>query len=188
MAEIKIARQGAASGQRVVSRNNGLYDLDHLPPGRYDVTATFAGQPLRIRNIDVGAGEVTYVDLLFTLGAPAPIDIDYGDPTQGKIDRYKPSKMDPGVSLIEGTVNDLGTRERVYGAVVTAIAAGNGVTEQTVSDEHGRYRFERVPPGMYTVSAYYAVMGHGSIEVQRNAIEVAAAEAVVVPLWIELAR
>jgi len=186
MAEIKIGKQGAANRTRVTSNNGGLYDLDKLPPGRYDVNATFAGQPLRIRNVDVKAGETTYVDLLFTLGHPDPIDVDYGDPNQGKIDRYKPRRLAPTASLIEGTVSDLSTKERVYGAVVTAIA--NGVTEQTISDEHGRYRFESVTPGTYTVSAYYSVMGHGTIEVQRNSIEVAAAEAVVVPLWIEMAR
>jgi hypothetical protein len=38
------------------------------------------------------------------------------------------------------------------------------------------------------VSAYYSISGRGQIEVRRSGIQVAAAEAVVVPLWIELAK
>ena len=91
-----------------------------------------------------------------------------------------------GVSIIEGTVNDTSTRGRVPGAVVTAVHGEQ--TEQTISDDHGRFRFDGVAPGTYSVSAYYSVGGRGQIEDRRSEIAVAGSEAVLVPLWIELGR
>ena len=135
-------------------------------------------------NIDVRAGETSYVDIAFTLGRPEPLHVDYGDKA-GEIGRYHPPNLGAGVALIEGTVNDTSTRERVPGAVVTAVLGGQ--TEQTISDEHGRFRFDGLAPGSYSVSAYYNISGRGQIEVRRSEIEVAGAEAVIVPLWIELA-
>ena len=83
-------------------------------------------------------------------------------------------------------MNDTSTKERVPGAVVTAVTLA-GQTEQTVSDDDGRYRFD-LAPGTYAVSAYYSIGGRGQIEVRRSGIAVAGAEAVSVPLWIELVR
>jgi hypothetical protein len=57
-----------------------------------------------------------------------------------------------------------------------------------VSDGFGRYRFEAMMPGTYSISAYYSVSGRAQIEVRRSGIEVGGAEAVVVPLWIEMQR
>lgn len=185
--EIRIRTSGQMTPISTLSRDNGLYDVDHLKPGRYTLSAQFAGQPVEVANIDVRAGEVTMVDLTFTLGRPEPIRIDYNEPKSAAIDRYKPKHLAPTVAMIEGTVNDSGTRQRVVGAVVTVVSETEH-TEQTVSDEQGRYRFDAVRPGTYSVSAYYSVGGRGQIEVRRSGIEVAAAEAVVVPLWIEMAR
>ena len=186
-AEIRI-RADATGTQRVTASSDlGLYDVDHLAPGRYRLTAAFAGQPVEIVNIDVRAGETTMVDLTFTLGRPDPIRVDFGDPKAGAIDRYRP-RGGGGAAIIEGTVNDTVTRARVPGAVVTAVGADVTQTQQTVSDDHGRFRFDAIPPGIYAVSAYYSLGGRGQIEVRRSGIDVAAAEAVIVPLWIETAR
>ena len=125
------------------------------------------------------------VDLTFTLGRPEPIRFDFGSVRESKIDHYRPHGAAPGVAIIEGTVNDTQTRQRVAGAVVTAEIGDDA--QQTVSDDFGRYRFE-VAPGTYVVSAYYSVGGRGQIEVRRSHIEAAGAEAVVVPLWIEMTR
>jgi hypothetical protein len=187
-AEIRIRSLGGEP--RVTSSSDrGLYGIDQLIPGRYDLIAQFAGQPVEVRNIDVRSGETTTVDLVFTLDQPDPIRIDYADPKTAAIDRYKPRGLATSVAVIEGTVNDSATRLRVPGAVVTAIGGGApSRTEQTVSDEHGRYRFDAIVPGTYSVSAYYSIGGRGQIEVRRSGIAVAGAEAVVVPLWIEMAR
>nr|MBA3818611.1 carboxypeptidase regulatory-like domain-containing protein [Deltaproteobacteria bacterium] len=160
-----------------------------LAPGRYTMRATFAGQPIDVTNIDVRAGEITLVDLVFTLGRPDPISIDHSVLLGSEIARYRPKQLTASQALIEGTVTDIGTRQRVPGAVVTAVhASGPATTEHTVSDDQGRYRFEAMPPGTYSISAYYSVGGRGQIEVRRSGIEVAGAEAVSVPLWIEMQR
>lgn len=187
-AEIEVACAGVRTTTRTTtSGDNGLYDLEKLPPGKCSVVATFAGQPVEVTNIDVTAGQTTLVDISFTLGRPEPIRLDFGSQAS-QIDHYKPSNASPMTSIIEGTVNDIQTKRRVPGAVVTAVP-GEAVerTLQTVSDDQGRFRFE-VNPDTYSVSAYYSVGGRGQIEVRRSNIAVEGAEAVHVPLWIELQR
>lgn len=187
-AEIRVRGQGDLAGRETTSNDHGLYDVDHLPPGSYQLTARFAGQPVDVVNIAVRAGETTYVDIVFTLGRPEPLRVDYGDPKRGAIDRYRPAHLSAVTSIIEGTVNDASTRERVPGAVVTAVMRGLSDAQQTISDDQGRFRFEPLPPGTYTVSAYYSIGDRGQVEVRRSDIEVAGAEAVIVPLWIETVR
>ena len=189
LAEIRL-RGKNVDHVRTTSNDGGLYLLERLPPGKYVLLAEFAGQPLEVYDIDVKAGDTTHVDLVFTLGRPDPIREIYGDPKQSQIDRYRPPHLGEGASIIEGTVNDLQTHERVTGAVVTVVTHGPAgqQTEITVSDDDGRYKFENVAPGTYALSAYYSVSGRGQIEVRRSDIAVAGAEAVIVPLWIEMIR
>ena len=189
-AEIRIRAEGELKPRITLSNRNGSYDVAHLPPGRYSLSASFAGQPIDIEHIDVRAGDPTIVDVEFTLGRPDPVHLDFGNPKDGAIDRFKPARHADFDASIEGTVNLAGSRERVAGAVVTAIGpeGDNAPTLQAVSDDQGRYRFDPVPPGTYIVSAYYSVGGRGQMEVRRSAIRVAAAEGVVVPLWVEIAK
>jgi hypothetical protein len=187
-AEVRISAAGKHEPYVTASSELGLYDVDHLAPGTYSLTATFAGQPVDVSNIEVHAGAVTTVDIVFTLGRPEPIRVDYSDPKASQIDHYRPKNLTSTVSMIEGTVNDAGTHERVVGAVVTAVAGDVTKTQQTISDDRGHYRFDAVAPGVYSVSAYYSVSGRGQIEVRRSGIAVEGAEAVVVPLWIEMVR
>lgn len=185
MADIELR---GPEGRRTSTNKNGLYSIDGLAGGTYSLRGVFAGQPIEITKIPVRDGEATYVDLMFTLGDPQPITVVFGDHS-AEITRYLPKDIAPQVAIIEGTVSDVSTRERVVGAVVTAAhldPANQLQTEQTISDDHGRYRFDNVVPGLYTVSAYYSIGGRAQVEVQRNKIEVHAAEAVIVPLVIEL--
>lgn len=183
-AEIRLA----AGGRSTVSGDNDLYDIDHLQPGKYALVAVFAGQPVEISNIDVRAGQVTMVDLVFTLGRPEPIRVDFGNAKASEIARYRPSNAAPQTAIIEGTVSDTATKQRVAGAVVTAIVGDDiNKTQQTISDDSGRFRFE-TQPGIYSVSAYYSVSGRGQIEVRRSNISVEGAEAVHVPLFIEMSQ
>lgn len=188
-AEIRVRATGQFEPKSTVTSDRGLFDIQQLAPGRYTLSALFAGQPVEVSNIEVRAGEITMVDVTFTLGRPDPVQYDFN--TKGaEIDRYRPRALaDKDVALIEGTVNDLGTRLRVPGAVVTAVHGDDvATTQQTVSDDHGRYRFDAVRPGTYSISAYYSIGGRAQIEVRRSGIEVASAEAVIVPLWIEMQR
>jgi len=186
-AEIRLTG-GPRHAASTVSGDNGLYDVDHLAPGNYALVAVFAGQPVEVSNIDVRAGQVTMVDLVFTLGRPEPIRVDFGNTKASAIARYRPTKAAPQVAIIEGTVSDTSTKQRVAGAVVTAIVGDDpNQTQQTISDDNGRFRFETLP-GTYSVSAYYSVGGRGQIEVRRSNISVEGAEAVHVPLFIEMSR
>ena len=182
---VAMASLALSNGARVTSLPNGLYVIDDITPGRYTLVAKFAGQPITIKNIDVRAGDATFVDVNFTLGSPDPILVDYGDPTQGAITHYRPKRE---ITLIEGTVSELQTRERVIGAVVTAVGGPRAETLQTITDNHGRYKFDVVEPGTYVVSAYYNIGGRGQIEVRRAGIEVEHAQGVIVPIWVELAK
>lgn len=185
-AEIRVV--GTSASRSTVSNGNGLYDIDKLLPGTYVLVAEFAGQPIEMSNIDVRAGAMTMVDLVFTLGRPDPIKVDFGNSKASEIERYRPRNGSKGVSIIEGTVSDIATKQRVAGAVVTAVINDDPhQTHQTVSDDQGRFRFEATP-GTYVVSAYYSVGGRGQIEVRRSNIGVEGGEAVVVPLWIEMNR
>jgi hypothetical protein len=134
------------------------------------------------------AGETTFVDVVFTLGRPEPLRIDFGDPSRNEIVRYRPTNLPASHSILEGTVNEHATRKRISGAVVTAVMREIGETQHTVSDDHGRFRFAPIAPGTYSVSAYYNIAGRGQVEVRRSEIAVGGAEAVVVPLWIETER
>ena len=187
-AQIRIRAQGEMAPQLVVTDHQGRFSLDKVRPGRYSLSALYAGQPVEVDNIVVKANEATIVDVMFTLGDPDPVVIDFGNPKDGEIGHFRPRQLAPDLSIIEGTVNDAGTRERVGGAVISAVGGPHDTTVQTVSDEQGRYRFEPVAPGIYAISAYYSIAGHGTIEVRRSDIHVAGAEAVFVPLWVELAK
>lgn len=174
-----------STGAHTTSARDGLYTFDHVAPGRYTLVGRYAGQPVTVKNIVVDAGEATYVDVTFTLGEPKPIVVDLDATKPDQIRRYHPPDAS---TVIEGTVNQVGTRERVAGAVVTAVGGPRKDVLQTVTDDQGRYRFEQVEPGTYAISAYYSIGGRGQIEVRRSDIEVDASEAVIVPLWVEVAK
>ena len=173
----------------VTSDAKGHYSLDALPPGDYRVAGSFAGQIIDVGHVIVKAGEPTIVDLTFTLGRPDPISVDYSDAKLGAIDHYKPANLAPTSAIIEGTINDSATHERIVGASIAVLGPGAGsgaVTQLGVSDDEGRFHFD-VTPGTYTVSAYYSV-NQRQIEARRSEIQVEGAEAVIVPLWIEAQR
>jgi hypothetical protein len=190
-AKIHVRPQGQIQPLVTLSKKDGNFGLAHLAPGNYSLTAIFAGQQVSVENIVVQAGDPTVVDVTFTLGKPDPVIVDFGNPKDAEIDRFRPSNHARDSALIEGTVNDRASHTRVVGAVVTAIGPGTGPavpTLQAVSDDQGRYRFDPVPPGNYVVSAYYSVGNRGQIEVRRSDIEVSPAEGVIVPLWVETER
>jgi hypothetical protein len=185
-AQIHLRPQGQIRPIATITQPSGSYALPHLVPGNYSLTASFAGQNIDVANIVVKSGAPAVIDLTFTLGRPDPIAVDFGNPKDSEIDHYRHAH-----ALIEGTISDRASHDRVAGAVITAVGPGAGQdvpTLQAVSDDQGRYRFDPVSPGVYVVSAYYAVDQHGQIEVRRSDIEVPAHEGVIVPLWVETER
>jgi Carboxypeptidase regulatory-like domain len=185
-AQIHIRPQGQIKPLVTITKPDGNYGMAHLAPGKYSLTASFGGQNVNVENIVVSVGAPTVVDVMFTLGQPDPNPVDFGDPKDSEIDRYKHAH-----ALIEGTISDRASHERVAGAVITVVGPGAGIdvpTLQAVSDDQGRYRFDPVSPGVYIVSAYYSVEQHGQFEVRRSDIEVPEHEGVIVPLWVETER
>jgi protocatechuate 3,4-dioxygenase beta subunit len=185
-ADIRVRAEGELAPRSTTTNANGGYALSHLSPGRYSLDAEFAGQPIDIEHIDVHAGGTTLVDVTFTLGQPDRVRIDFGDPQMGAIAHYRPRHLGSRDAILEGTLTDTATRAPVAGASVTATAAGT--TLQAVTDDLGRFRFDAVAPGAYTVSAYYSIAGRGQMEVRRSDISVGAGDGVIVPLWVELEK
>ncbi len=186
-ATIVVRPEGVLTSARTVKTDaKGNYTVPNLPDGAYSLSASFAGQPISVEHIAVAGGHTAVVDLTFTLGKPDPITVDFGNPKEGAIDRYRPAHHSPATGLIEGIVVDSGSRERVPGAVVTASRGADAL--QAVTDDEGRYRFDDVEPGTYVVSAYYSIGGRAQIEIRRSDIAVAGGDGVIVPLWIEIAR
>ena len=187
-AKLRLRLQGDLRGRATTSGAQGTFTFEHLPPGRYSLSASFAGQPVSVANIDVAPGKTAVVDVTFTLGQPDPVTVDFGNPKEGAIDRYHPTHHAADLGLIEGIVTDAGSRERVAGAVVTATRGPDTEALTAVTDDQGRYRFDAVEPGTYIVSAYYSISGRGEFEIRRSDITVAGGEGVIVPLWIEAAK
>lgn len=184
-ATLSVARGGQLTSIQRTSGIDGTYRIDPLPPGEYDLNATYAGQIVTIGHIGVTAGHTAEVDVEFTLGKPEPRHLDFGDAHEGDLRRYRPPHADPFTGILEGTVTDAATRERAIGSVVTATGPDGTVT-QAVTDDHGRFVIPGLAPGSYGISAYYTVANRGTIEVKRLAVPVSAGEAVVVPLFVEL--
>jgi Carboxypeptidase regulatory-like domain len=166
------------------STREGLFGFDHLAPGRYTIDAQYGDLRATLTNVEITRGDVTIVEVDIGDGAN---ERDYAtDALDATIGHFTPTKHDPATGVIEGTITDGKTRRRIGGATITAITGG--VTLQAISDDAGRYHFDPVEPGTYSLSAYYAVSGHGQIEVRRSAIVVEAGHGVRVPLWIETQR
>ncbi len=188
LADLRLRAQGSFAPLVAHSASNGTYTFDHLEPGQYSLDATFAGQPVFVQNISVRVGNATFVDVVFTLGRPDPIHIDFGNWHDGEIEHYHPPRLGGQLAMIEGTISDTGSRDRVSGAVVTVSGGPNREVEQAVSDDAGRFKFDALAPGTYEVSAYYSISGRAQVEVRRSDVHVAGAEAAIVPLWIEIAK
>jgi hypothetical protein len=182
-ATLAIQREGTLRPTTVTSSPEGTYELLRLPPGRYDVTATYAGVTIDVHGVVIAAGRTVDVDLDLPLGRPEARHLDFGDPHEGDIHHYRLPKADATVGVIEGTVTEASTRERVAGAVVTGTSPA--ITAQAITDDHGHFELTGLPPGEYSVSAYYTVARHGTIQVEHHRVPVRGGEAAVVPLFVE---
>jgi|HubBroStandDraft_6_1064221.scaffolds.fasta_scaffold36335_2 hypothetical protein len=178
-----IHLRGHGNPITTIATREGLFGFDHLAPGRYALDAQGGSARATIDNIDVKLDEATVVDVELGAGSAVTARDFTGDRLDDAIEQFTPANHDATTGIIEGAIADSTSRHRVAGAVITLL--GTDTTLQTVSDEYGRYRFDAIKPGTYTVSAYYSVDGHGQIEVRRSDIAVTAAHGVRVPLWVE---
>lgn len=165
---------------------DGAYLIEGLPPGGYSLVVEILGGPLHFTDVPVVAGHVTGFDIPIDRGAVGSDPVRFAALAGDDVTEYAPPDLDPAVSRLEGTITDSVTRERVVGAIVTTTHPGTGETLTAVSDDLGWFRFAELPPGTYTLSAFYQVPRRGQIEVRRADVVVAAGKAVVVPMTIEV--
>ena len=164
----------------------GRFGFDHLAPGRYDLDAESGSARTEVTNIDVAPGEASVVDVDLAFdSATAVRDYSLDSIFDTIISYFTPAHHDASTGVIEGTIAYASSHRGVAGAVITAIGPGNN-TLQPVSDDAGRYRFDPVVPGTYTISASFFVSDGGESEVQRSEIFVGPAHGVRVPLWVEM--
>lgn len=173
---VETARAGA----------DGLYAIEGLAPGTYDMVVVLPGTTLQLTGIPVRAGRTTAFDVPVDVSAvevpPASFAAVEGD----AIETFRPADLAADRTRLLGTVTDSVTLERVAGAVVAATSPALDEPMIVATDDRGRFRFPDAPPGTYTLSAFYQVPRRGQIEVRRSGVEAPAGAAVDVPLFVEV--
>jgi len=149
-----------------------------LPPGRYQLSATFGDLHTALPEVVVLEGRVTRIH----------IDLDSRAPLSGPGGPSAVAATSTGE--IAGRVTDgVGARAVPFaGAVVAAMAPGLADAPMAISDQRGRYRLRGLRPGRYDLTVYYQLVDRGAIELRRSDIEVVAGRATHVDLELDLRR
>jgi protocatechuate 3,4-dioxygenase beta subunit len=113
-------------GRQASSDADGHFELPGLAPGTYSVTATHPEWSEATEKVELKEGAVT-------------VDI----------------RMNAGASIVGAVV---GTGQRPVGGASISLGAPAGASDpfgdqSTVADDAGRFRFERLTPGRYTLTA-----------------------------------
>lgn len=139
-------RESASSGswhQRTRTDAEGRFALREVTAGEYQVMVDHAAHPLHYRNdVSVTEGEVTEL---------APIVL-------------------PRPATLTGTVVDAAGQVMVGATVYLGGGQNRSTSLQASSDGQGRYRFERLDPGEYTVRVFSITanpLAHIATEVRR---------------------
>ena len=182
---VVLRRQGELAPVQERTTGTGAYMIARLAPGRYQVKVYRDERTVGDEDVAIVAGRVTGLDLAIGPRLPEPdrrsLDVASGTPLW----RYRPTDGDAASGAIEGTVSEDAARLRLGGAVVTVADREGRLVADGVTDDEGRYRFDRVPPGVYVVSAYYTLIGRAQFEIRRGEVVVEPGVVVVVPLVLE---
>jgi hypothetical protein len=82
---------------------------------------------------------------------------------------------------VTGVVTDPSTGEKLPGVTVVATGSALGAgTETAITDEEGRYRIDRLPPGTYSVTYYYS-----DVTAQRSNVAVVANKATPINMTVK---
>ncbi len=184
-AVIVLRRPGELAPTQEHTTSTGAYMVGRLAPGAYQVKVYRDERTVGDETVSISAGRVTGLDVQVG-AAPAPLDDAVRDVASGTpLWRFRPTDADPRVGAIEGTVSEQGGRTRLAGAVVTVTDADGGMVADAVSDDRGVFHIPDLRPGVYLVSAFYALVGRGQFEIRRGGVTITGGETVVVPLAIE---
>jgi protocatechuate 3,4-dioxygenase beta subunit len=151
-------------GAFILSDGSSAWQRHALGQGRRNVTADPAGQ---FEFIGLGAEELAIVGEHPAHGRSADRRIPAGG------DDVSLALVLVETGVIEGRVSLGG---RASQAIVTAAATGSRAMHQTVALDDGSYRFTRVSPGSYVVTASYNLDRGQSVSGRSTPVEVASGQ------------
>lgn len=118
--------------KRAITNSRGHYELDGLPPGQYRVDVGFNG-----------SGQAEIWRYYLWRGASRVLDIGISIGMTHHLSEI----------VLSGSVKQ-GNREPISEATVTLLNAfDHGQTQQLITDQKGRFRFNLIQPGQYIVYA-----------------------------------
>jgi hypothetical protein len=183
---VTVTASGDGRGSSATDGGGG-FRIDGLRPGRYRVVANWGGAEVVNDGVIVVAGNFTKVDLRLAL-APAShpaAALGPGVDVQLRPDAPPVPTASATHGGIRGLIRDKVTSERLGGAVIAASNPALRDAILSMADDNGRFRMPALPPGVYTLSAYYQVVGRGAIEVRRTNVRVVAGEITVIDLDLD---
>lgn len=159
--------------------SDGRFQIEALPPGRYQVIASYSGRRITVSGVEVQVGATT--ELAVTMPAEAHADL-----TEDRPELAVGNATGGPLGAIEGQVVDRRNSEPMPGAVVSATSDALPQPAYAVSDEQGRFRFAGLRPGTYTLTIYYHLISRGNIEIRRGGVEVVAGETTAAELFVDI--
>lgn len=175
---------GAVRSYSHTTNGSGSFILDGVPPGRYQVIATYGNHSSEKLDVPVTRNKITRLRLGLDLRTNEPIVNSY-KPIPSVPEPPKRSIGRARSGAIEGVVRNAKTKALLPGAVVGATSAKLPEPRLAVADAHGRYRLLGLPPGTYVLSIYYTVVERGNVEVRRGGIQVAGGKATIIDLNLD---
>jgi hypothetical protein len=143
-----------------------------LPPGNYRVSARFANARVVYESVVVHAKSETNV----------AVSIDLRP--QG--DRATRVQTEGSLGSIKGVVLDDVDGDFFPGTVVALHAKHLSEAVMAIADKQGRFRFQSLRPGVYSLSCYYQLVEQGNVEIRRGNIVVAPGETTDVQMKLDL--
>jgi len=177
----------AADSKRTYSHTTdgtGHFTLKALPPGTYQVMATYGSHTTRHINVPVKRTGSTHIHMRIDMRVKEAKVVPYKHtPAVPPPPQRVISKSSRG--LIEGLVRNAKTKELLPGTVVGASSSVLPEPRLAVVDAKGRYRLPGLPPGTYVLSIYYTVVDRGNVEVRRGGVEVNKGKATIIDLMLD---
>ncbi len=184
---VSVVARGGSRPASTATDGGGQFRLDALAPGRYQVTAQFGQHAVVVDGVLVRAGAAAQLPIRLSLGPDAPpvTEVAFHVLVQPRPQQGPVPIASRTVGGIRGRVRDKLTSELLPGAVIAAETPGMRDAVLSMAGDDGRYRMPALPPGVYTLSASYRVIGRGDIEVRRTDVRVVAGEITLIDLDLD---